>query len=75
MTEDLFSLVKTSIRKSNVARVRRRSVDRELRDAARAERQAGEGDWRAALQTVRDATAQLQRALGAAGLDLPGEAP
>jgi hypothetical protein len=52
-----------------------RHVDSGETLVARAERQAGEGDWRAALQTVRDATAQLQRALGAAGLDLPGEAP
>jgi hypothetical protein len=52
-----------------------RHVDSGEALAARAERQAGEGDWRAALATVRDATAQLQRALGAAGLALPEEAP
>jgi hypothetical protein len=51
-----------------------RHVDSGETLVARAERQAGEGDWRAALQTVRDATAQMQRALGAAGLDLPEEA-
>jgi hypothetical protein len=52
-----------------------RHVDSGEALAARAERQAGEGDWRAALSSVRDATAQLQRALGAAGLALPEEAP
>lgn len=42
--------------------------------AARAARQAGEGDWRAALQSVREATSYAQRALGAAGLAVPEEA-
>lgn len=52
-----------------------RHVDSGEALAARARRQAEEGDWRAALGSVRDATAQLQRALGAAGLALPEEAP
>jgi hypothetical protein len=52
-----------------------RHVDSGEALAARAERQAGEGDWRAALESVRDAIAQMQRALGAAGLALPEEAP
>jgi len=52
-----------------------RHVDSGEALAARAQRQAGEGDWRAALESVRDATAQLQRALGAAGLALSEEAP
>ena len=52
-----------------------RHVDSGEALAARAARQAGEGDWRAALASVRDATAQMQRALGAAGLALPEEAP
>lgn len=50
-----------------------RHVDSGEALAARAQREAGEGDWRAALASVRDATAQLQRALGAAGLALPEE--
>jgi hypothetical protein len=41
--------------------------------AERAERLAAEGDWRAALESVRDATLSVQRALGAAGLGLPEE--
>jgi hypothetical protein len=41
--------------------------------AARALREAELGDWRAALASVRDATAQLQRALGAAGLAVSEE--
>jgi hypothetical protein len=52
-----------------------RHVDAGQALAARAERKAGEGDWRAALESVRDATAQLQRALGAAGLALSEETP
>lgn len=39
--------------------------------AARAESEAGKGDFRRALESVRGATAQVQRALGAAGLALP----
>ena len=38
---------------------------------ALAERQAGERQWRAALESVRTATLYLQRALGAAGLAVP----
>jgi hypothetical protein len=41
--------------------------------AARAAREAGEGDWRGALESVREATASVQRALGAAGLAIPEE--
>jgi hypothetical protein len=41
--------------------------------AARAAREAGQGDWRAALESVREATASVQRALGAAGLAAPEE--
>ena len=41
--------------------------------AGRAAQLAGKGDWRAALESVRDATASVQRALGAAGLAVPEE--
>jgi len=41
--------------------------------AARAARAAGQGDWRAALESVREATTSVQRALGAAGLAVPEE--
>jgi hypothetical protein len=41
--------------------------------AARAAREAGRGEWDAALASVREATASVQRALGAAGLAVPEE--
>ena len=41
--------------------------------AARGAREAGQGDWRAALDSVREATVSVQRALGAAGLAVPEE--
>lgn len=43
--------------------------------AARAAGEAGKGDWRSALDSVRSATTQVQRALGAAGLALPEDTP
>lgn len=41
--------------------------------AALAARHAGQGDWSAALDSVRSATQFVQRALGAAGLAVPEE--
>lgn len=51
-----------------------RYVDSGESMAALAARQAGQGDWRAALESVRSATQHVQRALGAAGLAVPEEA-
>lgn len=42
--------------------------------AERARRHAAQRDWAAALDAIRQATAQLQAALAAAGLALPGDA-
>jgi len=50
-----------------------RHMDSSEAQAARASQLAGKGDWRAALDTVREATASVQRALGAAGLAVPEE--
>src|SRR5262245_8493204 len=50
-----------------------RHVDSGEAQAARASQLAGKGDWPAALDSVREATASAQRALGAAGLALPEE--
>jgi hypothetical protein len=50
-----------------------RHVDSGEARAARASQLAGNGDWRAALDSVREATVSAQRALGAAGLAVPEE--
>ena len=50
-----------------------RYVDSGETMAALGAKQAGQGDWRAALESVRSATQYAQRALGAAGLAVPEE--
>lgn len=50
-----------------------RYVDSGEAMAALAERHAGQGDWPAALESLRSATQYVQRALGAAGLAVPEE--
>jgi len=51
-----------------------RYVDSGEAMAALAARHAKQGDWRAALESVRSATQYAQRALGAAGLAVPEDA-
>ena len=50
-----------------------RHVDSGEAQATRASQLAGKGDWRAALDSLREATASVQRALGAAWLAVPEE--
>ena len=48
-----------------------RHVERNKQLRGQADEAAGRREWRAALRTIRSATAELQRALAAAGLTMP----
>ena len=52
-------------------RLMNRHVERNRQLRGQADEAAGRRDWRTALRTVRAATAELQRALAAAGLTVP----